>query len=67
MLRHYFISYVSIQNGATTYGCTLMESNDNLPGIAEHLRRLNNLPKPPVILSLQFLTKEQYNQLSPKQ
>lgn len=29
--------------------------------------RLNNLPKPPVILSLQPLTEQQFNQLSPHQ
>lgn len=65
MTKHYFISYISCDGNATTYGhCMMQVCNLDLTGISREIQKVNNFNTLPTILCLKDLSKKEYEMLS---
>ena len=66
MTKHYFVSYISFDNGTTTVGHALITAtNQSLSEIAESIAKENNTESI-TITCLKDLSEEELNMLSGK-
>lgn len=68
MTKYYFVSYISCDGNATTYGhCMVRVCNLDLTGKIREIQKINNFKTLPTILCLKDLSKKEYEMLKGKE
>lgn len=64
--KYYFVSYISTDNNTHRFGHCLIKSRNssNLSELAQAVQRRNNFETVPVIISLNILTRDEYEILN---